>query len=174
MPIGPPDALLKVVLGEVAAVITNGQKVLPAKALALGYAFRYPELAGALREIFSRKPSQVEAAGAPRPGGRGGSSLTGPVEREAQQETCPERQPGGHDRGRQRHARAALDESSQRREPSGICGLIPDDRRLRGCRRRPLDLLLPRGIGRCPRLPRRHRRRARPLTPNRPGGIGDG
>jgi uncharacterized protein len=55
LPVGPPDAVLKMVLGEVATVVATGQKVLPARALALGYSFRYPELAGALREIFSRK-----------------------------------------------------------------------------------------------------------------------
>ena len=32
VPIGPPDSLLKLVLGEVATVITTGQRVLPAKA----------------------------------------------------------------------------------------------------------------------------------------------
>ena len=35
-------------LGEVASVITTGQRVLPAKALALGYRFKYPHLAEAL------------------------------------------------------------------------------------------------------------------------------
>ena len=37
VPVGPPDGMLRLVLGEVATVITTGQKVLPAKALALGY-----------------------------------------------------------------------------------------------------------------------------------------
>jgi uncharacterized protein (TIGR01777 family) len=55
LPVGPPDALLRLVLGEVATVVATGQKVLPARAQGLGYAFRYPELAGALGEIFSRK-----------------------------------------------------------------------------------------------------------------------
>jgi uncharacterized protein (TIGR01777 family) len=61
LPIGPPDALLRMVLGEVATVITTGQRVVPAKPLSLGYTFRYPELAGALREIFARKPRAAEA-----------------------------------------------------------------------------------------------------------------
>jgi NAD dependent epimerase/dehydratase family enzyme len=71
LPFGPPDAMLQLLLGEVASVITKGQKVLPTKALALGYAFRYPELAGALREIFARKqepstvPEHPVAAGTP-------------------------------------------------------------------------------------------------------------
>jgi NAD dependent epimerase/dehydratase family enzyme len=41
----------------VAVVITTGQKVLPTKPLALGYAFKYPELAGALRAIFPVNPA---------------------------------------------------------------------------------------------------------------------
>jgi uncharacterized protein len=57
LPVGPPDAVLKLMLGEVATVIATGQKVMPAKTLALGYAFRYPELEAALRDIFSRKPA---------------------------------------------------------------------------------------------------------------------
>lgn len=49
VPIGPPNALLRVVLGGVAQVVTTGQRVLPAKALALGYTFQFPELSEALR-----------------------------------------------------------------------------------------------------------------------------
>jgi uncharacterized protein (TIGR01777 family) len=56
LPVGPPDALLEVVLGEVAQVITKGQKVLPARAQSLGYAFRYSDLAGALRNLFAPLP----------------------------------------------------------------------------------------------------------------------
>jgi uncharacterized protein (TIGR01777 family) len=61
MPIGPPDALLELLLGEVAQVITRGQKVLPARALALGYSYRFPELPRALRALFAPLPP------APRP-----------------------------------------------------------------------------------------------------------
>ncbi len=61
IPAGPPDALLRIALGEVATVITTGQKVLPTKPLELGYSFHYPELERALREIFSRKPRAAEA-----------------------------------------------------------------------------------------------------------------
>ncbi len=71
LPVGPPDAMLRVVLGEVAQVITSGQRVLPAKALALGYAFRYPDLEGALREIFSKKHHEVEAPAHHVPTGAG-------------------------------------------------------------------------------------------------------
>ncbi|HZW31740.1 MAG TPA: TIGR01777 family oxidoreductase [Isosphaeraceae bacterium] len=63
LPFGPPDLMLQLMLGEVASVITTGQKVLPAKVLALGYAFRYPNLEGALRALFSktRPPAQAPA-----------------------------------------------------------------------------------------------------------------
>jgi NAD dependent epimerase/dehydratase family enzyme len=64
VPVGPPDALLRMALGQVASVITTGQKVLPARPVELGYAFRYPDLEGALRAIFSKKH---QAAAAPPP-----------------------------------------------------------------------------------------------------------
>jgi NAD dependent epimerase/dehydratase family enzyme len=46
-------------LGEVASVVAAGQKVLPNKALALGYHFKYPELEGALRDVFTDKTKPV-------------------------------------------------------------------------------------------------------------------
>jgi uncharacterized protein (TIGR01777 family) len=61
LPLGPPDALLELVLGEVAQVITKGQRVLPARAQALGYSFCFPELPRALRALFAALPP------APRP-----------------------------------------------------------------------------------------------------------
>jgi NAD dependent epimerase/dehydratase family enzyme len=66
-PIGPPDVLLDAVLGEVAQVITRGQRVLPARAQALGYSFRHPDLAGALRAALTPppappKPERIPAA----------------------------------------------------------------------------------------------------------------
>lgn len=61
VPVGPPDLVLKLMLGEVATVVASGQKVLPTKALSLGYSFHYPELAGALREIFSKKRKPAPA-----------------------------------------------------------------------------------------------------------------
>ncbi len=54
LPFGPPDTLLRVILGEVAQVVTRGQRVLPRAAEALGYRFRFPELNDALTEIFDR------------------------------------------------------------------------------------------------------------------------
>ncbi|WP_406696480.1 TIGR01777 family oxidoreductase [Singulisphaera sp. Ch08] len=53
-PFGPPDPLLKLVLGEVADVITKGQKVLPTRALALGYSFKYPTLDAAMKALFAK------------------------------------------------------------------------------------------------------------------------
>jgi uncharacterized protein (TIGR01777 family) len=47
-----PGLALRLLLGEVAQVITTGQRVLPAKALALGYRFQFPVLDAALRDIL--------------------------------------------------------------------------------------------------------------------------
>jgi uncharacterized protein (TIGR01777 family) len=44
-----PAFVLRLVLGEMADAVLTGQRVLPAKATALGFTFRYPELDGALR-----------------------------------------------------------------------------------------------------------------------------
>jgi uncharacterized protein (TIGR01777 family) len=52
LPVGPPDFLLRLVLGDVARVVTKGQKVMPARALDLGHAFRFPTLAEALNDLF--------------------------------------------------------------------------------------------------------------------------
>ena len=52
LPIGPPDLVLRLVLGEVAEVVTEGQRVIPEVAQRLGYRFRFPELAGALDDLF--------------------------------------------------------------------------------------------------------------------------
>ncbi|WP_435018919.1 TIGR01777 family oxidoreductase [Tundrisphaera sp. TA3] len=62
---GPPDAALRLLFGEVADVIVKGRKVVPARAGSLGYRFRFPELAGALDDIFARrKPGRTAT---PRP-----------------------------------------------------------------------------------------------------------
>jgi len=63
LPFGPPDGLLRLMLGEVAGIITTGQKVRPAKALALGYSFKYPHLVDALRAILAHAPAVSEPAG---------------------------------------------------------------------------------------------------------------
>ncbi len=61
-PIGPPDFLLKLLLGEVAEVITTGQRVLPMRARELGYTFQFPELTAALADLFGRDLSKTVAA----------------------------------------------------------------------------------------------------------------
>jgi uncharacterized protein (TIGR01777 family) len=64
VPIGPPDFLLRAGLGGVADVVVTGQRVVPARALALGYRFAYPELEPALRQLFDRPaPRGTDAAG---------------------------------------------------------------------------------------------------------------
>jgi uncharacterized protein (TIGR01777 family) len=48
-----PTAAIKVALGsEAASIVTTGQRVRPARAETLGYTFRYPDLAPALRSIL--------------------------------------------------------------------------------------------------------------------------
>ena len=68
LPFGPPDAVLRLMVGEVASAITTGQRVLPKKALELGYRFKYPHLAEALRDIVEyvppKAPEPVHAAAA--------------------------------------------------------------------------------------------------------------
>lgn len=48
-----PGFALRALLGEAAEVVTTGQRVIPKKALTLGYQFRYPHLDAALAAIFS-------------------------------------------------------------------------------------------------------------------------
>lgn len=59
LPFGPPDFVLQLMLGEVAQVITTGQRVIPARAQALGYAFQFPTLADALGNLYANvRPSK--------------------------------------------------------------------------------------------------------------------
>jgi uncharacterized protein len=53
-----PESALRVVLGEMADVVLSGQRVLPGRAQALGFAFQYPALEGALRAIYARGGSE--------------------------------------------------------------------------------------------------------------------
>lgn len=48
-----PAFVLSLMLGEVADVVTTGQRVLPRKAKALNYSFQFPQLDEALAEILS-------------------------------------------------------------------------------------------------------------------------
>ena len=56
LPFGPPDAVLGLIMGEVAKVITEGQKVLPVKAKALGYSYQHPYIEAALQAVFAKPP----------------------------------------------------------------------------------------------------------------------
>ncbi len=49
-----PGFMLRVMLGQAAEIITSGQKVLPTKALAAGYAFKFAELEAALRDLLAK------------------------------------------------------------------------------------------------------------------------
>jgi uncharacterized protein (TIGR01777 family) len=51
-----PRWLLRLVLGEVADLVTKGQRVLPKRAQELGYAFKFPDIHSALRDIFAKPP----------------------------------------------------------------------------------------------------------------------
>jgi len=48
-----PPLAVRAALGEMAEVVLSSERVLPRKALALGYAFRWPELEPALRDLLS-------------------------------------------------------------------------------------------------------------------------
>ncbi len=47
-----PAFALELALGEMASAVLASQRVLPSKALALGYRFRFPDLDGALRDLL--------------------------------------------------------------------------------------------------------------------------
>jgi uncharacterized protein (TIGR01777 family) len=57
VPIGPPDAMLDVILGEVAHIVAKGQKVLPTVAQKLGFPYKHPDLREALQTIFAKPPA---------------------------------------------------------------------------------------------------------------------
>jgi uncharacterized protein (TIGR01777 family) len=48
-----PALALRALLGEAAMLVATGQRVLPRRALELGYAFQYPTLEAALRQILA-------------------------------------------------------------------------------------------------------------------------
>jgi uncharacterized protein (TIGR01777 family) len=48
-----PKFALRVMLGPVASLVTSGQRVLPKRALGLGYAFKFPEIDAAMRDAVS-------------------------------------------------------------------------------------------------------------------------
>jgi hypothetical protein len=47
-----PKLAIRLLMGKVASVITAGQRVLPKKALALGYPFKFPQVEAALGNLF--------------------------------------------------------------------------------------------------------------------------
>ena len=49
-----PEVAVKVLLGEMSDVLLKGQRVLPQKALAEGFVFRFPKLETALKDIFKK------------------------------------------------------------------------------------------------------------------------
>lgn len=50
-----PAFALKIMLGEIADMLTKGQRVVPRKAQELGYQFKYPTVDAALRNLFNKK-----------------------------------------------------------------------------------------------------------------------
>lgn len=55
VPVGPPDLVLNTVLGEVADVVTKGQRVLPTVAAQLGYHFEFTAVEDSLNDIFTKR-----------------------------------------------------------------------------------------------------------------------
>lgn len=47
-----PKTLIKLMMGEVSSLLINGNRVVPEKAIELGYSFKYPELAPALENLL--------------------------------------------------------------------------------------------------------------------------
>jgi len=50
-----PSFILHLALGELATLMTTGQKVAPSKALSSGYRFHHPQLDSALQDILAKK-----------------------------------------------------------------------------------------------------------------------
>jgi uncharacterized protein (TIGR01777 family) len=50
-----PRFALRLLLGEVANVVTTGQRVAPAKAGTLGYSFQFPDIDGALKNVLAEE-----------------------------------------------------------------------------------------------------------------------
>jgi NAD dependent epimerase/dehydratase family enzyme len=44
--------MLRLVLGEFGSVLLEGQRVIPAKLVKHGYAFRYPDITAALEQVI--------------------------------------------------------------------------------------------------------------------------
>ena len=57
-----PGFALRLMLGEVADIVTTGQRVLPRRVEALGYRFQYPDIDSALRQIVREDRASVAAS----------------------------------------------------------------------------------------------------------------
>jgi hypothetical protein len=59
-PLRVPAKLLGAVLGELAELFVAGQRVVPGRALALGFAFRHATIDAALTNLFARRRAADE------------------------------------------------------------------------------------------------------------------
>jgi uncharacterized protein (TIGR01777 family) len=50
--LGVPEPVFRVMLGEMADAVLDSQRVLPSRLLQLGYAFRFPDVESALRDLY--------------------------------------------------------------------------------------------------------------------------
>jgi uncharacterized protein (TIGR01777 family) len=57
LPLRVPGGLLRCVMGEMSQLLVDGQRVLPARALQAGFAFRHPTLNQALEALFPHRES---------------------------------------------------------------------------------------------------------------------
>jgi uncharacterized protein (TIGR01777 family) len=48
-----PRFALRLMLGQVAGLVTTGQRVMPRRALQLGYQFKFPDIDSALKDVLS-------------------------------------------------------------------------------------------------------------------------
>jgi uncharacterized protein (TIGR01777 family) len=48
-----PKLMLRLMLGQVASVVSTGQRVVPRKSLELGYAFKFPEIDAAMKDVLA-------------------------------------------------------------------------------------------------------------------------
>jgi uncharacterized protein (TIGR01777 family) len=60
-----PGAVLRLLLGEVAALVLGGQHVTPGRAVTEGFSFRFPELEPALRDLLLGGPASHPPIAAP-------------------------------------------------------------------------------------------------------------
>lgn len=61
LPFKLPAAAVRLLLGELAQLFLDGQRVVPARAAALGFKFRYPALEPALRDLFAPQARYLAA-----------------------------------------------------------------------------------------------------------------